>query len=239
MSYAINILTQSSTLMDISGAVVDGHLIITPNAGFEWDAPDGRRKVIAQYIRVPIVAGKLTSVLALAPTHNAGHDTDNISYLAHFSMPGKQWQETWTLDGAGPQHIEITDVVIQKSSIAPASVISTAAGKGLITGGMPGQMLSKASSDDYDLVWVADAYDRANHSGVQPVSSITGLGNAATASIGGAPGDVAPGDHRHDALYEPINPALAMHLADTSNPHHVSTAQLPDFTTTALNGGYF
>jgi hypothetical protein len=43
----------------------------------------------------------------------------------------------------------------------------------------------------------ADVYDRTNHTGTQPSTSITGLGAAATKDVGAATGMVAAGDHTH------------------------------------------
>lgn len=42
-----------------------------------------------------------------------------------------------------------------------------------------------------------DVYNRANHTGVQPHTTVTGLGNAATKNVGSESGTVAAGDHAH------------------------------------------
>lgn len=40
-------------------------------------------------------------------------------------------------------------------------------------------------------------YDRSNHTGTQPHTTITGLGVAALLNVGTTPGTVAAGDHVH------------------------------------------
>lgn len=74
--------------------------------------------------------------------------------------------------------------------------------RALPSGGNPGEVLAKQGSGDYDVAWTiagngdmqastydpqniaADAFARANHTGTQPHTTITGLGTAATANVG-------------------------------------------------------
>lgn len=74
--------------------------------------------------------------------------------------------------------------------------------RALPPGGNTGEVLAKQGSGDYDVAWTiagngdmqastydpqniaADAFARANHTGTQPHTTITGLGTAATANVG-------------------------------------------------------
>lgn len=75
----------------------------------------------------------------------------------------------------------------------------------------------------------ADMYDRANHTGTQDVSTITGLGDAATLDVGTAIGTVAAGDHTHlcfggdmkSGIYDPLG--IEADAFDRANHHGTQT----------------
>lgn len=63
-------------------------------------------------------------------------------------------------------------------------------GVGVAPGGATGQLLAKASDDDFDTEWVAnDAFDRANHTGTQSSATISDFDAASDARIAAAEGD--------------------------------------------------
>lgn len=101
----------------------------------------------------------------------------------------------------------------------------------------------------YDPTGVsADAFDRANHTGTQPPSSIAETVNDRFVSdtqiadwdskepgfskntgfnldLGTTVGTVAEGNHTHSA-YEPANANIQTHISDTANPHATTAAQV-------------
>ncbi len=115
------------------------------------------------------------------------------------SIPGEEVVAT----NAEAQQGQRNDVIATPASISAywsATAFPTVAPieQAVPVGGTTNQVLSKNSNADFDVEWVnagagdmlvsiydpqgisADAFDRANHTGTQSVSTITGLGTAAT-----------------------------------------------------------
>jgi hypothetical protein len=70
---------------------------------------------------------------------------------------------------------------------------------------------------------------RANHTGTQDVSTISGLGGAATLSVGTTSGTVAAGDHAHLGVYEPSGAAAtAVSGHESSFDHTLIATALQD-----------
>lgn len=129
-----------------------------------------------------------------------------------------------SLPGGGTAGVVDQDLMI-RTDIATTS-------QAVPAGGATGQVLAKVSGGNYDLEWSdagsgdmakavydpqgieADAFDRANHTGTQPLSTISDagtmaaeaaadytktadLGDAALLDVGTTAGTVAAGDHTH------------------------------------------
>lgn len=110
------------------------------------------------------------------------------------------------LPSGGVSGVVSQDLTIRNDLVTSAEAVPT--------GGLTGQVLSKASGANFDTAWVdsgagdmiqamydpqmiqADAFARANHTGTQPASTITGLAAVATsgsyADLSNKPTSLAP-----------------------------------------------
>lgn len=107
--------------------------------------------------------------------------------------------------------------------------------------------LDSAVRTTYDPTSVGgDAFDRSNHHGTQPASSVQqdadnrfasdaekaiwsgkedaigAKGTAFNKDFGTTPGTASAGDHNHSTAYEPKNTNIQTHIGSTGNPHGVN-----------------
>lgn len=135
-------------------------------------------------------------------------------------------------------------------------------GAGVPGGGTSGQMLVKASNDDYDTEWtnvpeaatvswgeiggdIADQTDLGDALGgksdtghAHTLADITDAGNAAALDVGTTAGTVAAGDHAHTGVYEPAD-ATILKAADIGVSVQAYDADLTALGSLAKSDGNF